>query len=305
MVGVRPRWLPWRAVPTLTAAQRAVWERDGFIVVPGFADESTCEALMARTVAICRAADEGRDVGDALVLEEPHPDPAASRAEERVGKVFRLHHVPGPHADLAHAPEVVDLVGDLLGPDVDCFLSQFIFKNRGALGQPWHQDAWYFRMTPSDQVGAWLAVTAATPDNGPLWVVPGSHREPIHEVVPDRRPGAQAGYVEIADLGTDGVPVLMDPGDLLLFHAHLVHRSTDNTTEEPRAAMVLHFGAAGTHDPAVDPDSGVLVAFLAELGVHLPVPLPAAVEAVARAGVRNRWVPVRRGGLGVAAPLSR
>jgi len=281
----------------MTELERESWERDGFVVVPGFADSAMRAALWERTVALSRAADGGGDVGDAQVVLEPIPDPSAGLPEEKVGKVFRLHHVPGPYADLAHDPRLGELLGDLLGDDVDCFLSQFIFKNRGALGQPWHQDAWYFRMEPSDQVGAWLAVTEATLDNGPLWVLPGSHREPVHDVEADRRPGAQLGYVEITDHDTgDGVPVLLDPGDLLLFHAHLLHRSTDNASGAPRAAMVLHFGAMGTHDPVLDPDPAVLVGFLRSLGMDVEEPLAPAFEVAVRANVRNRWVPVRRAG---------
>ena len=37
-------------------------------------------------------------------------------------------------------------------------------------------------------------------------------------------------------------------GDLLLFHSHLMHRSTDNQSERMRAAMVFHYGEAGTVD---------------------------------------------------------
>jgi ectoine hydroxylase-related dioxygenase (phytanoyl-CoA dioxygenase family) len=44
------------------------------------------------------------------------------------------------------------------------------------------------------------------------------------------------------------VPVLMDPGDLLLFDSHLMHRSTDNVSSGLRAAMVYHYAAAGTVD---------------------------------------------------------
>jgi ectoine hydroxylase-related dioxygenase (phytanoyl-CoA dioxygenase family) len=160
-------------------------------------------------------------------------------------------------------------------------------------------------MTPSDQVGAWLAVTEATLENGPLWVLPGSHREPLHDVESDRRPGAQLGYVEITDHDIDGaIPVLLDPGDLLLFHAHLMHRSTDNFTEAPRAAMVYHFGSSGTHDPAVDPDPASLAGYLRDLGMEVEEPLAPSVEAAVRANVRNRWVPVRRGGRPVDQPLT-
>jgi aspartyl-tRNA synthetase len=51
-------------------------------------------------------------------------------------------------------------------------------------------------------------------------VLPGSHHEDIHEHVGDRRPGANYGYVEIVDHDMDGaIPVLMEPGDLLLIVA--------------------------------------------------------------------------------------
>jgi phytanoyl-CoA hydroxylase len=78
-------------------------------------------------------------------------------------------------------------------------------------------------------------------------VLPGSHREPVHEHVPDRRPGANYGYVEIVDHDMAAAePVLMDPGDLLLFDSHLMHRSTDNRSDGIRAAMVFHYAATGT-----------------------------------------------------------
>ena len=80
-------------------------------------------------------------------------------------------------------------------------------------------------------------------------MLPGSHREPVHAHVPDARPDAQLGYVEIVDhdMG-DEEPVLMDPGDLLLFDSHLMHRSTDNESDGLRAAMVYHYTPTGTVD---------------------------------------------------------
>jgi ectoine hydroxylase-related dioxygenase (phytanoyl-CoA dioxygenase family) len=145
---------------------------------------------------------------------------------------------------------VTDLLVGLIGPSLDCFLSQFIFKNPGAWGQPWHQDSFYFPFDPPRPiVGVWLAVTEATLENGCLHVLPGSHHEPIHEHVADRRPGANYGYVEIVDHDMGGAtPVLMEPGDLLLFDSHLMHRSTDNGSSGRRAAMVYHYAATGTVD---------------------------------------------------------
>ena len=92
-------------------------------------------------------------------------------------------------------------------------------------------------------------MTEATRDNGCLHVVPGSHREPVHEHIPDRRPNANVGYVEIVDHDMSAaVRVLMDPGDLLVFHSRLMHSSRDNQSERIRAAMVYHVSEHGTVD---------------------------------------------------------
>jgi len=163
--------------------------------------------------------------------------------------VFKLHR-DTVFAEFAHSAEVVDPVSELITPDIDVFLSQFIFKTPGAWGQPWHQDSFYFPFEPARPVvGVWLAVSAATLTNGCLHVLPGSHTEPVHTHVPDRRPGANYGYFEIVDHDmAASEPVLMDPGDLLVFDSHLMHCSTDNESDGIRAAMVYHYAAAGTID---------------------------------------------------------
>ncbi len=171
------------------------------------------------------------------------------RPEDGVSKIFRLHR-DSVFADFAHSAAVVDPVSELIAPDLDVFLSQFIFKTAGAWGQPWHQDSFYFPFEPARPVvGVWLAVTEATLLNGCLHVLPGSHTEPVHTHVPDRRPDANYGYFEIVDHDMSASePVLMDPGDLLVFDSHLMHCSTDNESDGIRAAMVYHYAVAGTVD---------------------------------------------------------
>ena len=221
--------------------------RDGFVRLEAFADRGTCDAMLERVVAIARERAAGAG-GPQLVLPEANlAGREAVLPEELVSKVFKLHRDTVFEA-FARSTEVTDLVAELVGPRLDCFLSQFIFKNPGAWGQPWHQDSYYFPFEPARPIlGVWLAVTEATLENGCLHVLPGSHHEPVHEHIPDRRPGANYGYVEIVDHDMGGAqPVLMQPGDLLLFDSHLMHRSTDNVSEGIRAAMVYHYAASGT-----------------------------------------------------------
>jgi ectoine hydroxylase-related dioxygenase (phytanoyl-CoA dioxygenase family) len=225
--------------------------RDGFSIVEGFADPAVGDAMLERVVAIARAGfddvvHEGKVITPEANLVATVHDGAP--AEQRVSKVFRVHREP-PFRDFVLRPDVLAIGHELLGPRLDCFLSQFIFKNPGAWGQPWHQDEWYFPFDRHPQVGLWLAVSRATLENGCLWVLPGSHREPVHDHVADRRPGANYGYVEIVDHDmAAAVPVTMEPGDLLVFHSRLMHRSSDNLSDGIRAAMVFHLASHGTVD---------------------------------------------------------
>jgi phytanoyl-CoA hydroxylase len=248
---------PSRTEPrsVLDPQQLDAFERDGFVRLAGFADPSTGHAMLDRVIELARRAAGGEDISPAFVLPEQQADLAAraragARPEDLVSKVFGLARDPVFH-EFATSDVITDRVAQILGTDdVDVFLSQFIFKNAGAWGQPWHQDSYYFPFDPPRPVvGVWLAISEATRANGCLHVLPGSHREPVKTHVDDRRPNANYGYVEIVDHDMTGsVPVLMQPGDLLLFDSHLMHRSTDNETDGVRAAMVFHYARAGTHD---------------------------------------------------------
>jgi hypothetical protein len=238
-----------RTVGHLSAEQRARYDEQGFVKLPGFADLATCSRMLERVIEISRRRADGDTDGPGFVMPEPNLAGNDGPPETLVSKVFKLHR-DGVFHDFATSAEVLALVQELIAPHLTCFLSQFIFKNAGAWGQPWHQDSVYFPFEPARPiVGVWVAVTEATLENGCLHVLPGSHREPIHDHVLDRRPGALYGYIEIVDHDMTGsVPVLMEPGDVLLFDSHLMHRSTDNVSAGIRAAMVYHYAADGTRE---------------------------------------------------------
>lgn len=246
----------------------------GFALFEGFAAPERVEAMLDGVIGIARAAAEGRDVAPAFVMRESQEGFSGENPEDLVSKVFRLHR-SGPFRRFLADPRVGEILGAAIGPDVDCFLSQFIFKNPGAWGQPWHQDSYYFPFEPARPVvGLWLAVTEATLDNGCLHVLPESQMEPLHPHVPDPRPRSLYGYTEIVDHDmSESQPCLLSPGDLLVFDSHLMHRSTDNVADGFRAAMVWHLAGAGTVDR----------------GIELP-------DGSRRASPVHDWMPVLRGG---------
>ncbi|NNL65828.1 MAG: phytanoyl-CoA dioxygenase family protein [Myxococcales bacterium] len=244
--------------------------RPGFFLHERFCDPGVGRAMLDEVIAIARDAAAGRAVSPAVVMPESQAGFSGRNAEDLVSKVFKLHRRGSFRAFLAR-DDVARILVEALGPDVDCFLSQFIFKNPGAWGQPWHQDSYYFDFDPPRPIVAlWLAVTEATLANGCLHVLPGSQSEPVHAHVPDARPNASYGYVEIVDHDMSASrPCLLQPGDLLAFDSHLMHRSTDNASDGLRAAMVWHFSRPGTVDLGMDLGRGPR--FKSPLNDWLPV----------------------------------
>jgi ectoine hydroxylase-related dioxygenase (phytanoyl-CoA dioxygenase family) len=237
----------------LSESQQQSWRDLGYFVVEGFADAATCQSMKEGVVDLIRRADAGEDIRPSFIQNESKVAQGTVRPEDKVSKVFRIHRELEIFRSFARDERLLDLLQGLLGPDFDCFLSQFIFKLPGAIGQPWHQDAFYFAFDRGPQIGVWLAVTDARMDNGPLWVLSGSHGEPVHAVVPDPREHANFGYVEIVDHDTSAEQaLLMKAGDLLVFHGHLFHKSTDNESNDLRAAMVYHYASADTVDQSME-----------------------------------------------------
>lgn len=245
----------------LTKEQNASWDEKGYFIIEKYATQETCQAMLDFAVRLSREADEAQttkksqafSIGKSLVVLEKKVNPDGAQAEDYVSKIFSIHR-ESPFKEFCEDDRLLDLVEGLLGPELDCFLSQFIFKNPKAMGQPWHQDSHYFKFDRTPQVGVWLAVTEATLDNGCLHVLPGSHKEPVHAHVPDKRPEANYAYVEIVDHDMSlSIPVLLQAGDLLIFHSHLMHKSKDNVSKGIRAAMVCHYAQAGTKDQSSSP----------------------------------------------------
>jgi phytanoyl-CoA hydroxylase len=261
----------------LNEQQMQDWETNGFVLIRGFLDPATGQRMAEEAIAAIRADPPSAHSGTPayvldngmLVQPESQVPPLAHDPEDFVAKVFNTH-LAGTAYDFALSEKAASVVAAILGDDIDVFQSMFILKNPGAWGQPWHQDSYYFNFDQQPQVGLWLAISEATLENGCLSVLPGSHHNPVLQHIPDRREGANQGYLEVLGLDErEAVPVLMNPGDLLVFNSFLLHRSVDNCGTARRAAMVYHYGRAGS--------------------VNLATPEVQAVQERV-----TRWIPVRR-----------
>jgi phytanoyl-CoA hydroxylase len=237
----------------LSQEQRAQYRSDGYTVVPGMLSPAEIAKILDRARAIAHGdfppaarSSVMRDIHFAKGLLPLPADP-----ERALWKIMNGDRFDPVLAAAMHSPGILDAVAGLLGEDLLAFLFMVIYKppNVPDSVHPFHQDGLYFHFEPHDLVtGAWVALDPVSEENGTLCVVPGTHRLPIaeHEALPGINRGAFAakGVEGSSDVLADAVTLDLAPGDGVLFHPHLYHRTGGNRSDRHRRVITIHFASA-------------------------------------------------------------
>ena len=103
-----------------------------------------------------------------------------------------------------------------------------------------HTDNTYIISKPLSCIGIWVALEDATPQNGCMWGIPGSHKTPTSYFMYSN--GKNTYYEgQLPNYKQDGAVCLpVSKGSIILLHGDLVHFSGDNTSDVSRHAYTMH-----------------------------------------------------------------
>ncbi|MGD2172030.1 MAG: phytanoyl-CoA dioxygenase family protein [Gammaproteobacteria bacterium] len=139
---------------------------------------------------------------------------------------------------------IADAVASLIGPNVRFHHSKINSKLPGtATAVKWHQDFPFTPHSNDDLVTALLMLDDVVDENGPLKVVPGSHKGEIFELW---HGGVFTGAVadEVAcDCEQRAVTCTGEAGTLCLMHTRLLHGSAPNLSDLPRTLFIAVYSA--------------------------------------------------------------
>ena len=221
----------------------ARYRDEGFVVEPNLLSRAEVEGTIAEATAVCRG-DRGAIQGLAA-LDQGESDAEIMR---RHLAIHFPHKISKLFFDLLSQPAIVDVLRDVVGPNVKCMQSMLFIKAAQKPGQAWHQDENFIPTRDRSLCGVWIALDDATIENGCLWVLPGSH---VHGVIWPSKPhetrdfdeGRESfGFPEAAD---HAVPVEVEAGGVVFFNGYLLHRSLPNRTPDRfRRALVNHYMSA-------------------------------------------------------------
>ncbi len=146
---------------------------------------------------------------------------------------------------LLYDNRIVDIVEDLMGPNIQLFHDQALYKPaRTGESVFWHQDNAYWQCLPAQLVSCWLTLDDVDAENGAMHVIPGSHLRPTEH----KRSAETSPLLDMGDQVDESKAAVIDlpAGGVMFHHCQTWHHTPPNRTERQRRAFAIHFMPPGT-----------------------------------------------------------
>jgi ectoine hydroxylase-related dioxygenase (phytanoyl-CoA dioxygenase family) len=208
------------------------FKRDGYILLKGFFSKEEVDKMYSTAIADDVMKKNALDLND------------------QTGKKTRLSLWFTPGNDvfgyMTRSKRMIDAITPLLDSDSPvCHFHSKLMQKEPRVGGAWewHQDYgyWYKNqfMFPDQLISVMIALTPANKQNGCLQVIKGSHKlGRINHGFAGEQVGADMTMVNNALQTMPLVYSELDPGDALIFHSNLLHRSEANLSENPRWSII-------------------------------------------------------------------
>jgi ectoine hydroxylase-related dioxygenase (phytanoyl-CoA dioxygenase family) len=233
--------------------QKTVFEEEGYLVVENLLSPEElveCQAEILRLHKLAAeleakgenghfqrepyAKNESQEMASQRVADDGLPVLRKAENTRQYSEVFRR---------LSVHPKLIQVVQNLLGPDLLLFRSTLMFKpafHGSAHGI--HQDSAYWPMEPPKLVTVSIALNDATPENGCFKVIPQSHKWGLQSWGHiARKQDESLTDHEDRDF-SDQIDVPLSAGSALFFHSLMAHGSGPNQSPNPRnTALYAYF----------------------------------------------------------------
>ena len=205
----------------LTDAQVTDYRERGYVVPDHRLPEAELEEIRARHARLLERHPEFRDNASALLT-------------------YDLGFL-----NYARDPAILDMVERLIGPDI-CLWNMSFFAKPALNGKktPWHQDGQYWPIRPLATCTVWIAVDAATRENGCLRYIPGSHKQNrLMRHAQKDDPGYTLNQELVREEYDEdrAEDLILEAGRMALHDVYIAHGSEENRSDKPRRGMTMRF----------------------------------------------------------------
>ena len=224
----------------LSNAQIEQYNDIGAIVVPDVLTAAEVASLSDVTNGFIQRAAGLTGHTDIYDLEDTH---SAANPRVRRIKAAHLHHPA--YAALTRHPRIIAVLQALWGPHIRFDTAKLNMKCAG-FGAPveWHQDWAFYPHTNDNLAAVGIMFDDMAMQNGPLMVIPGSHKGPTFDHHAD---GVFCGAMNPDNRDVDyaeAIPLTGRAGSITVHHVRAVHGSAPNVSDRDRRLLLLQFRAA-------------------------------------------------------------
>lgn len=263
----------------LAQAQRELFYDQGYLTLPELIDEQQLNRLRK---ALAKIVDTSRAISrssNRIDLEKGH-----SAQNPRLRRATYLDDIDAVFWELCADSVITDIAADILGPNIRFrdLMANFKWAHGGAEVK-WHQDLPFYPHTNAGTCQFLLMLEDVDLDQGPLQVIPGSHKGPVFEHYDEG--GEWTATIREQDLLNAGidraVALTGSAGSATVHHSCTIHGSAQNTSASGRPVLVISYSAADAipYTAAPYPSShygtlvrGVEPRYAHHQELHMPLP---------------------------------
>lgn len=229
--------------------QLAFYEKNGYLFLESFFDQDQVQIWKKE---LARLWDQSRHLQKPEVIKEPESD--------EIRSIFAVHRDDEAFKQIAEHPNIKAIAQQILGSETYVHQSRINFK-QGFTGKEfyWHSDfeTWHVEdgMPRMRALSCSIALEDNTPNNGPLMVIPGSHRTFVSCMgeTPDDNYKTSLRRQEYGVPDHDSLRYLAEQGgivaptgkagSIIFFDCNLMHGSNSNITPDPRSNVFIVYNS--------------------------------------------------------------
>lgn len=229
----------------LTAEQVNQFWTDGYLKLGKVLDDDLIETLRAEYDQAFNLARAGVGSFRNLSIDDTDDLETKNTAKTQMLQIMQMCERSLAYRHLLFHDGLLDRVEDLIGPNIQLFHDQALFKPPHHGGPVlWHQDNAYWMCSPPNLISCWITLDDVNIDNGAMQFIPGSHFRAVdHDQSEDTN-----ALLDLGDSIDDSQAVGIDlpAGGVTIHHCQTLHYTAPNTTDRQRRAFAIHYMVPGT-----------------------------------------------------------
>ena len=219
----------------LSKEQKTFYNDNGYLMIENAVSSAQLETLRRITYDLVDKSRSVTESNDLYDLDEGH-----SAEHPRLMRIKLPHRQHPFFWELLRNSGITEVLTELLGPDTMLQTSKLNTKAPGGgAAVEWHQDWAFYPHTNDDMLAFGLMLEEVDADNGPLMVIPGSHKGPILSHMSN---GVFCGAIDPGDAAFEldkAVTLTGKAGDMTVHHVRTLHGSGPNMSDRNRLDPVL------------------------------------------------------------------